>query len=97
MRKDLVGQFLEEQMAVDRLIEAYRNVPGSCSWYSRRPGHPLYLPVNLQRTSPPGWGSPSKVSGVVTFYSYFSTNPRGRKVIKVCSGTACYEAIRGGS
>jgi NADH-quinone oxidoreductase subunit E/NADP-reducing hydrogenase subunit HndA len=27
---------------------------------------------------------------VATFYSYFSLVPRGKKVIKVCSGTACY-------
>ena len=36
----------------------------------------------------------SKVSGVVTFYSYFSTKPKGKYVVKVCLGTACY--VRGG-
>ena len=32
----------------------------------------------------------SKVHGVVTFYSFFTTTPRGRHTIKFCMGTACY-------
>lgn len=36
----------------------------------------------------------SEVSGVVTFYSFFSTQPRGEHTIRVCLGTACY--VRGG-
>jgi len=36
----------------------------------------------------------SEVSGVITFYSFFSTEPRGRHTIRVCLGTACY--VRGG-
>jgi NADH:ubiquinone oxidoreductase subunit E len=36
----------------------------------------------------------SEVAGVVTFYSYFSTVPRGKNIIRVCLGTACY--VRGG-
>jgi NADH:ubiquinone oxidoreductase subunit E len=36
----------------------------------------------------------SRVLGVVTFYSFFSTVPRGKHVIRVCLGTACY--VRGG-
>jgi NADH:ubiquinone oxidoreductase subunit E len=27
---------------------------------------------------------------VVTFYSFFTTTPRGRHSVKVCLGTACY-------
>ena len=34
------------------------------------------------------------VEGVVSFYSFFTTVPRGRHTIKVCQGTACY--VRGG-
>lgn len=36
----------------------------------------------------------SKVSGVVTFYSFFSTKPKGKYTISICLGTACY--VRGG-
>lgn len=35
----------------------------------------------------------SKIYGVVTFYTLFSTEPRGEHTIKVCMGTACY--VRG--
>lgn len=36
----------------------------------------------------------SKIGGVVTFYSFFSTKPKGEYIIRVCLGTACY--VRGG-
>ena len=36
----------------------------------------------------------SEISGVVSFYSFFSTVPRGEHTIRVCLGTACY--VRGG-
>ena len=35
----------------------------------------------------------ASVYGVVTFYSYFTTVPRGKYVINICTGTACF--VRG--
>lgn len=32
----------------------------------------------------------AKIYGVVTFYSHFVIEPRGKKQIHVCMGTACY-------
>jgi len=32
----------------------------------------------------------SMVHGVVSFYSFFATRPRGKHTIKFCLGTACY-------
>ena len=32
----------------------------------------------------------SKIYGVVTFYSLFTTEPIGKYVISICMGTACY-------
>jgi NADH:ubiquinone oxidoreductase subunit E len=32
----------------------------------------------------------AKVSGVATFYHYFRFSPRGKFIISVCMGTACY-------
>jgi len=32
----------------------------------------------------------AKVSGVATFYHFFSLEPRGKFLISVCMGTACY-------
>lgn len=37
---------------------------------------------------------PSQVQGVISFYTQLYTQPRGRKVIRVCRGTACH--VRGG-
>lgn len=54
-----------------------------------------YLPLELQEFIANGLNKPlSEVSGVVTFYSFFSTTPRGEHTIRVCLGTACY--VRGG-
>lgn len=32
----------------------------------------------------------AKVYGVATFYSYFTMEPRGKHIISVCLGTACF-------
>lgn len=34
--------------------------------------------------------SVAKINGVVTFYSHFSIEPKGKHVCGVCLGTACY-------
>ncbi len=36
----------------------------------------------------------SHVQGVITFYSGFATEPKGKCVLKVCRGTACH--VKGG-
>lgn len=54
-----------------------------------------YLPLELQQFIAERLGKPlSEVYGVATFYSFFSTKPRGENTIRVCLGTACY--VRGG-
>ncbi|HEX3000698.1 MAG TPA: NADH-quinone oxidoreductase subunit NuoE [Armatimonadota bacterium] len=50
-----------------------------------------YLPDEVLRYISRGLKVPiSKVYGVVTFYSFFSTVPKGKHTIMVCLGTACY-------
>lgn len=54
-----------------------------------------YLPEGaIKRISEKLNKSYSEVYGVVGFYSFFSTVPRGKHLIRVCLGTACY--VRGG-
>lgn len=54
-----------------------------------------YLPLELQKIIASSLNRPlSEVTGVVSFYSFFSTKPRGEHTIRVCLGTACY--VRGG-
>ena len=50
-----------------------------------------YLPLEVQRTISEGLGiSLAEVYGVVSFYTQFSINPKGKYQISVCMGTACY-------
>ena len=50
-----------------------------------------YLPREVQQHVAEKMQIPeSSVSGVVSFYNFFSTKPKGKYVINVCLGTACY-------
>jgi NADH:ubiquinone oxidoreductase subunit E len=53
-----------------------------------------YLPRDVQLFVARKLGIPgAEVFGVVSFYSYFTTKPRGKHTISVCMGTACF--VRG--
>jgi NADH-quinone oxidoreductase subunit E len=53
-----------------------------------------YLPEEVQIFVAEKLNIPaSQVFGVVSFYSYFTTEPRGEFVVNVCMGTACF--VRG--
>lgn len=54
-----------------------------------------YIPLEVQEVISQELNVPvSDIYGVVTFYSFFSLTPKGRYVIGVCIGTACY--VKGG-
>lgn len=82
----------ELKAIIDRILENNKDLPGGLmvmlndiqsqigfisEHMQRYVAHELHLPV-------------SKVHGVVSFYSFFTTTPRGRHTIKFCMGTACY-------
>jgi len=77
---------------IDEIIAANRSVPGSVIGVLRECQDVVgYLPVELIDYISNGLNlSPSEVFGVASFYSLFSFEPKGRHVIKVCMGTACY-------
>ena len=53
-----------------------------------------YLPLDLQRFIADRLDVPwAEVTAVSSFYSFFSTRPRGLHTVRVCLGTACY--VRG--
>lgn len=81
---------------LDETIADYRNVPGALIPVLQiAQGLFGYLPEVALRHICAGLGkSYSEVAGVVSFYHFFSTVPRGRHTIRVCLGTACY--VRGG-
>ena len=50
-----------------------------------------YLPIEVQKMISDGLNVPmAEIYGVVTFYTQFTTEPKGRYHIAVCLGTACY-------
>lgn len=50
-----------------------------------------YLPIEVQKMVSEGLNVPlSEIYGVVTFYSQFTTKPKGKYKIATCLGTACY-------
>ncbi|MBP3702883.1 MAG: NAD(P)H-dependent oxidoreductase subunit E [Lachnospiraceae bacterium] len=50
-----------------------------------------YLPIEVQKIISDNMDIPmEKIYGVATFYSQFSLNPKGKNMISVCLGTACY-------
>jgi NADH:ubiquinone oxidoreductase subunit E len=87
----------EELLArLDEVIESYKSKPGALiPVLQLAQGIFGYLPeVALKRIAKQMRKPYSEVAGVVGFYSFFSTVPRGRNLIRVCLGTACY--VRGG-
>ena len=50
-----------------------------------------YIPLDVQQIVSEKTGvSVAEIYGVVTFYSFFSLQPKGQYVVGVCLGTACY-------
>ena len=81
---------------LDSALNDYRGKPGALIPALQATQNMFgYLPMPAMRMiSEKLDESMSRVLGVVTFYSFFSTVPRGKHVIRVCLGTACY--VRGG-
>jgi NADH:ubiquinone oxidoreductase subunit E len=88
----------EELLArVDKVIEQYRTKPGALIPVLQITQSIMgYLPEVALKKIALGLGkSYSEVAGVTGFYSFFTTVPRGRHLVRVCLGTACY--VRGGN
>jgi NADH-quinone oxidoreductase subunit E len=81
---------------LDDLLEEYRDKPGGLIPALQMTQHLFgYLPKEALKKISRILNKPySEVTGVVSFYSFFSTVPRGKHVVRVCLGTACY--VRGG-
>ncbi|PKM39247.1 MAG: hydrogenase [Firmicutes bacterium HGW-Firmicutes-9] len=81
---------------LDQIIDLYRDKEGNLIQILHIAQELYgYLSLELQQHIAFALNKPlSEVSGVVTFYSFFSTTPRGEHTIRVCLGTACY--VRGG-
>ncbi|MCB2227411.1 MAG: NAD(P)H-dependent oxidoreductase subunit E [Desulfarculaceae bacterium] len=93
MPEDVTPEMVER---IDEICAAYRGKPGALIPVLQKCQEVVgYLPVPVQEHIAKALGVPGhEVYGVTTFYSFFSMEPRGRHVVRVCMGTACY--VRGG-
>ncbi|AZR73536.1 NADH dehydrogenase [Anoxybacter fermentans] len=82
----------ERYLKLDEIIAKYKGKPGALIPVLHQAQEIFgYLPEDVQIYVAKGLDVPvSEVSGVVTFYSFFSTEPKGKYTIGVCMGTACY-------
>ncbi len=86
------GITAEMYRKIDGIVAAHKDKPGSLIPVLQKAQEVCgYLPHPVQRYIAKGMKiSPSVVFGVATFYSFFTLVPRGKHVIRVCLGTACY-------
>lgn len=82
----------EKRAIIDQILEENKDLPGGLmvilNEVQSRIGFiseamQIYIAQKLQVPV-------STVHGVVSFYSFFTTTPRGVHTIKFCMGTACY-------
>lgn len=83
-------------LQLDELLQDYVGTPGALIPVLQMTQSLLgYLPEAALRKIATTLEKPySEVAGVVGFYSFFTTVPRGKHLVRVCLGTACY--VRGG-
>ena len=84
----------EQKAIIDQAIEENRERPGSVMLVLNEvQGKIGYVSPSMQVYIARQLNVPlGQVHGVVTFYSFFKTQPRGKHTIKFCLGTACYVA-----
>ena len=79
---EIVAEYSEEKWALIPLVQRIQNEFGYIP--------PQSVPIIARAVGL----FPSQVQGVISFYAQLYIEPRGRKVVRVCRGTACH--VRGG-
>ncbi|MCS7221431.1 MAG: NAD(P)H-dependent oxidoreductase subunit E [Anaerolineae bacterium] len=82
----------EQRAIIDQILEENKDLPGApmvvLNELQSRIG---YISPAMQAYTAEKLRIPvSQIHGVVSFYSFFTTQPRGRHTVKFCMGTACY-------
>ncbi len=78
---EIIDEFKDREGSLIQILHLVQGVYG-------------YLPLDIQQLVAERMDVPlAEVTGVSSFYSFFSTEPRGEYTIRVCLGTACY--VRG--
>ena len=80
--REICGRYKDEKTPLMMILSDIQNEYG-------------YIPLEVQEVVSQETGiSVAEIYGVVTFYSFFSLEPKGKYVIGCCLGTACY--VKGG-
>ena len=82
----------EQKEKLEKIIEEHKGMEGALIPVLHQVQEVYgYLPYEVQKMVAEGLDIPlAEVYGVVTFYTQFTTEPRGKYRISVCMGTACY-------
>ena len=81
-----------QRVLIDQIIATNKRMPGATmvilNELQSQIGHiSLSMQAYVAQVLKVPYGA---VHGVVSFYSFFTTQPRGRHTLKFCMGTACY-------
>lgn len=91
------ADFREKSGQLSKIIAKYKDTQGALIPVLHEAQELFgYLPLEVQRQIAQELDIPlAEVYGVVSFYTQFSINPKGKYQINVCMGTACY--VKGAS
>ncbi len=82
----------ETKATIDEILEANKHLQGATMVILNEIQDKIgFISQPIQNYIAEQLGIPvSRVHGVVSFYSFFTTTPRGKHTVKFCMGTACY-------
>jgi NADH:ubiquinone oxidoreductase subunit E len=82
----------DQKKVIDQILANNRDLPGAVMVVLNELQSQIgFISEPMQKYVSAKMGIPvSKVHGVVSFYSFFTTTPRGKHTVKFCMGTACY-------
>lgn len=85
-------QDVQAKAQIDAILEKNMDKPGSIMVILNELQNTIgFVSEELQQYVADYLHTPvSKIHGVISFYSFFTTKPRGKHTIKICLGTACY-------
>jgi NADH:ubiquinone oxidoreductase subunit E len=83
---------VEKRAIIDRILDENKHLAGATMVVLNSIQESIgFISPAMQVYVAEKLGEPiSRIHGVVSFYSFFTTTPRGKHTIKFCIGTACY-------
>ena len=92
MTSNCTGCSNEMEKKLQEIIAKHKNTRGALiQVLHEAQGIYGYLPLEVQLKISEGLNIPlAEVYGVVSFYTQFTTDPKGKYRVSVCMGTACY-------